>query len=125
MVLRRLLFEGKRRAIAEARVEPYRVVVSHVVVERGAELPLVREDDAPGEFRLERVEERLHVRVVTGPTHARTLHEAKPREVGAERGTHVLRAAVAVEDHTTAYPARRRSACEHSTRNASGPPARE
>src|SRR5215218_10169688 len=98
MVLRRLLFEGKRRAIAEARVEPPGVVVVEVAVERATQLPLIGEDDAARELRLERVEERLHVRVVAGPTHTRALDEAEPRQVRAEWGAHVLRAAVAVED---------------------------
>jgi hypothetical protein len=61
-VLRRSLFKDKRRAIAEARVEPCRVVVAHVLLGCAAQLPVVREHDAARELRLERVEEGFHVR---------------------------------------------------------------
>ena len=62
------------------------------MLERAAELPLVREDDPARELRLERVEERLHVGVVAGPARARALYEAQAREVFAERRAQVLRA---------------------------------
>src|SRR5512143_2301107 len=129
MVLRRLAFEGKRRAVVETRVQSRGVVVVHVAPNGRAKLALVGEDDAARQLRLERMEERLHVRVVARPTGTGALSEAEPHHVPTETPPHVLGAAVAVKDDAAppvppAPPVPTASRCaEHGARDPGRPGA--
>src|SRR3989442_643034 len=62
------------------------IVIPHVAPEREAQLALRREPGAVDQLRLQRVEERLHMRVVAwGPPARGALPEAQDPEAIAER----------------------------------------
>src|SRR3989442_15797259 len=79
------------------------IVIPHVALEREAQLAVRREPRAVDQLCLERMEEQLHMRVVTrGPPARRALPEAQDPEAIAERPRGILAAAITVEDEAGA-----------------------
>src|SRR5213083_501507 len=83
------------------------IVIPHVAPEREAQLALRREPRAVDQLCLQRMKERLHMRVVARGRPARgALPDAQDPEAIAERSRGILAAAITVEDEAgTGAPA--------------------
>jgi hypothetical protein len=68
-------FKGKRRAVAERRVQAALVVVAEILGEGSAKGGLCGKHDATRELRLQRVKERLSARIVARAADAGALLE--------------------------------------------------
>ncbi len=87
------------------------IVIPQVAPEREAQLAVRRESRAVDDLGLQRMKERLHMRVVARGAHARgALPDTQGPEAIAERLRGVLTPPIAVEDEadTGASPADRR-----------------
>src|SRR5260370_3215535 len=81
------------------------IVIPQVAPEREAQLALRREPRAVDELRLQRVKERLHMRVVARGLPARgALPDAQDPEAIAHRLRGILTAPITVEDEPHARP---------------------
>src|SRR6266496_565786 len=90
------------------------IVIPHVAPEREAQLTLRREPHAVDQLRLQRMEERLHMRVVARGRPARgALPDAQDPEAIAERPRGILAAAITVEDEAGAWAAAADGRIEH------------
>src|SRR6266571_5220445 len=79
------------------------IVIPHVASEREAQVAVRRKPRAVDQLRLQRMKERLHMRVVARSPHARgALPDAQDPEAIAERLGSILAAAVTVEDEAGA-----------------------
>src|SRR2546428_438905 len=79
------------------------IVIPHVALEREAQLALRREPRAVDQLCLQRMKERLHMRVVARGRPARgALPDAQDPEAIAERPGGILAAAITVEDEAGA-----------------------
>lgn len=96
-------------------MQPALVVVADVLRECATQRDLSGEDHAARELGLQGVKEGFGSRVVAGTAHARALPKAMVRDEGTERGAHVLRAAIAVEDEPARWATTRESAGEDAT----------
>src|SRR6266487_4120327 len=82
------------------------IVIPHVASEREAQLALRRKPRAVDQLCLQRMKERLHMRVVARGRPARgALSDAQDPEAIAERPRGILAAAITVEDEAGAWAA--------------------
>src|SRR5260370_29383603 len=90
------------------------IVIPHVAPEREAQLALRREPRAVDQLCLQRMKERLHMRVVARGRPARgALPDAQDPEAIAERPRGILAAAITVEDEAGAWAAAADGRIEH------------
>ena len=76
------------------------IVIGDVVPQRTPELADGVKGSPMDDLRLERVEERFHVRVSSGAPARHALHRAGPRQTAAHGQTEILAAPVAMKDQT-------------------------
>jgi len=106
-------------------MQPPHVVVADVANERASKGKFREEHGSPRELRLQRVKERFGPRIVARSTHARALSKAVSSDEGAKRGSHVLGAAIAVENEAPRRAPTDERAGEHATRFSRRAPTTE
>src|SRR5438094_6186301 len=104
-------------AIPQGGMQPPVIVIAKIASQREPQLPLGPEPRAVHHLGLQRVKERLHVRIVArGPHSGRALPDAQSPEPVPERLGRVLATAIAVEDEPGPWAPAADGRVQHRTR---------
>ena len=103
--------------IPQGGMQPPVIVIAKIASQREPQLPLGPEPRAVHHLGLQRVKERLHVRIVAwGPHSGRALPDAQGSEPVPERLGCVLATAIAVEDEPSPWAPAADGRVQHRTR---------